>query len=100
MGRQGDAQLSHIRGGHPGDAAGLAQILRADAGQLLAGFQRQAGEVRVFKILRDQGLFVAGHLPDHAILPGNDYSFGKHPEGDRSRGVYVMNSDDETEDEE
>ena len=33
----------------------------------------------------------------NAILPGNDYSFGKHPEGDRSRGVYVMNSDRETE---
>ena len=27
MGRQGDAQLSHVRGGHPGDAAGLAQVL-------------------------------------------------------------------------
>ena len=42
---------------------------------------------------------IAGILLN-AILPGNDYSFGKHPEGDRSRSVYVMNSDDETEDEE
>lgn len=39
---------------------------------------------------------IAGILLN-AILPGNDYSFGKHPEGDRSRGVYVMNSDRETE---
>ena len=31
----------------------------------------------------------------NAILPGNDYQFGKNPEGDRSRGVYVSNSDDE-----
>ena len=27
------------------------------------------------------------------ILPGNDYEFGANPEGDRSRGVYVSNSD-------
>ena len=39
---------------------------------------------------------IAGILLN-AILPGNDYSFGKHPEGDRSRGVYVRNSDRETE---
>ena len=58
MGRQGDAQLCNIRRRHAGDAAGLAQVLGPDAGQLLAGFQRQTGEVRVFKILRDQGLFV------------------------------------------
>ena len=30
----------------------------------------------------------------NAILPGNDYEFGKNPEGDKSRGVYVSNSDD------
>ena len=29
----------------------------------------------------------------NAILPGNDYEFGKNPSGDRSRGVYVSNSD-------
>lgn len=29
----------------------------------------------------------------NAVLPGNDYQFGKNPEGDRSRGVYVTNSD-------
>lgn len=29
----------------------------------------------------------------NAILPGNDYEFGKHPEGDQSRGVYVSNKD-------
>lgn len=33
----------------------------------------------------------------NAILPGNDYSFGKNPEGDRSRGVYVTNSDGKEE---
>lgn len=33
----------------------------------------------------------------NAILPGNDYSFGKNPEGDRSRGVYVSNSDGKEE---
>ena len=30
----------------------------------------------------------------NAILPGNDYTFGKNPDGDQSRGVYVMNHDD------
>ncbi len=30
----------------------------------------------------------------NAILPGNDYEFGKNPKGDGSRGVYVMNSDE------
>ena len=29
----------------------------------------------------------------NAILPGNDYAFGANPEGDKSRGVYVMNTD-------
>ncbi len=29
----------------------------------------------------------------NAILPGNDYEFGKNEKGDRSRGVYVSNSD-------
>ncbi len=44
-------QLScDIGGRHPGDAARLPQILGPDAGQLLAGFQRQAGQVRIFKI--------------------------------------------------
>lgn len=37
---------------------------------------------------------IAGILLN-AILPGNDYMFGKNPEGDRSRGVYVSNSDEE-----
>ena len=36
---------------------------------------------------------IAGILLN-AILPGNDYTFGKNPEGDQSRGVYVMNHDD------
>ncbi len=31
----------------------------------------------------------------NAILPGNDYEFGKNPKGDGSRGVYVMNTDKE-----
>ena len=35
---------------------------------------------------------IAGILLN-AILPGNDYEFGKNPEGDKSRGVYVMNTD-------
>ncbi|MCR5273445.1 MAG: uracil-xanthine permease family protein [Lachnospiraceae bacterium] len=35
---------------------------------------------------------IAGILLN-AILPGNDYEFGKHPKGDQSRGVYVSNSD-------
>lgn len=26
----------------------------------------------------------------NAILPGNDYEFGKNPDGDRSRGVSIM----------
>ena len=29
------------------------------------------------------------------ILPGNDYEFGTHPDGDQSRGVYITNSDEE-----
>ncbi len=29
----------------------------------------------------------------NAILPGNDYTFGSNPSGDKSRGVYVMNTD-------
>lgn len=29
-----------------------------------------------------------------AILPENDYEFGKNPEAVASRGVYVMNTDD------
>lgn len=36
---------------------------------------------------------IAGILLN-AILPGNDYMFGKNPEGDRSRGVYVSNNDE------
>lgn len=35
---------------------------------------------------------IAGILLN-AILPGNDYEFGKNPKGDRSRGVYITNSD-------
>lgn len=31
----------------------------------------------------------------NAILPGNDYEFGKNPKGDRSRGVYLSNKDEE-----
>lgn len=30
----------------------------------------------------------------NAVLPGNDYNFGVNPEGDQSRGVYVINTDD------
>ena len=37
---------------------------------------------------------IAGILLN-AILPGNDYEFGKNPDGDKSRGVYLSNSDDE-----
>ncbi len=34
----------------------------------------------------------------NAILPGNDYEFGKNPEGDQSRGVFMKSSDNkETE---
>ena len=29
----------------------------------------------------------------NAILPGKDYVFGANPEGDKSRGIYVANSD-------
>ncbi len=36
---------------------------------------------------------IAGILLN-AILPGNDYEFGKNPEGDKSRGVYVSNTDE------
>jgi len=39
---------------------------------------------------------IAGILLN-AILPGNDYEFGKNPAGDSSRGVYVMNTDSEKE---
>ena len=58
----------------------VAQVLGPDAGQLLAGFQRQAGELCVREILRDEGLLVAGHLVYHPVLPGNvtrvlDFSF-------------------------
>ena len=35
---------------------------------------------------------IAGILLN-AILPGNDYEFGKNPDGDKSRGVYVSNTD-------
>lgn len=35
---------------------------------------------------------IAGILLN-AILPGKDYVFGANPEGDKSRGVYVSNSD-------
>lgn len=31
----------------------------------------------------------------NAILPGNDYEFGKNPKGDQSRGVYLSNKDEE-----
>ncbi len=37
---------------------------------------------------------IAGILLN-AILPGNDYQFGKNPDGDKSRGVYVSNTDGE-----
>lgn len=33
----------------------------------------------------------------NAILPGNDYEFGKNPEGDKSRGVYVATNFDDKE---
>ena len=39
---------------------------------------------------------IAGILLN-AILPGNDYEFGKNPAGDSSRGVYVMNTDSDEE---
>ena len=42
---------------------------------------------------------IAGILLN-AILPGNDYEFGKNPAGDSSRGVYVMNTDSEKEESE
>ena len=42
---------------------------------------------------------IAGILLN-AILPGNDYEFGKNPAGDNSRGVYVMNTDSEKEESE
>ena len=35
----------------------------------------------------------------NAILPGNDYEFGKNPDGDASRGVYMMNTDNDEEEE-
>lgn len=31
----------------------------------------------------------------NAILPGNDYEFGKNPEGDQSRGVFIKSSESE-----
>ena len=31
----------------------------------------------------------------NAVLPGNNYEFGKNPDGDASRGVYMMNTDDD-----
>ncbi|MDO4518323.1 MAG: uracil-xanthine permease family protein [Bacillota bacterium] len=37
---------------------------------------------------------IAGILLN-AILPGNDYHFGKHPEGDHNLGVYISNTDGE-----
>ena len=37
---------------------------------------------------------IAGILLN-AILPGNDYEFGKHPSGDKSRGIYVSNTDNQ-----
>lgn len=42
---------------------------------------------------------IAGILLN-AILPGNDYQFGKNPDGDKSRGVYVSNTDGEEADNE
>ena len=45
----------------------------------------------VFVIAAIAGIFL------NAILPGNDYEFGKNPDGDASRGVYMMNTDDEEE---
>ncbi|MCR5468337.1 MAG: uracil-xanthine permease family protein [Lachnospiraceae bacterium] len=36
---------------------------------------------------------IAGILLN-AILPGNDYEFGKNPKGDQSRGVYISNTDE------
>lgn len=30
----------------------------------------------------------------NAILPGKDYEFGVNPDGDKSRGIYVSNTDD------
>ena len=33
----------------------------------------------------------------NAVLPGNDYNFGVNPKGDRSRGVYITSSDNETD---
>ena len=29
----------------------------------------------------------------NAILPGNDYEFGKNPDGDQSRGIYMGPND-------
>ena len=46
-----------------------------------------------------QSFAIAGILLN-AILPGNDYEFGKNPAGDSSRGVYVMNTDSEKEESE
>ena len=42
---QCNAQLRHIGGRYARDAPRLTEVLRPDAGQLLAGFQRQAGQV-------------------------------------------------------
>ena len=30
----------------------------------------------------------------NAVLPGNDYEFGKNPDGDKSRGVYLSTNND------
>ena len=68
---QCDAQLCHIGGRNAGDAPRLPQIAGTDAGKLFPGFQRQAGEGGVLEILRDEGLFVACHLPDHPVLSGD-----------------------------
>ena len=32
-------------------------------------------------------------------MQGNDYEFGKNPDGDASRGVYMMNTDNDEEEE-
>ena len=32
----------------------------------------------------------------NAILPGNDYEFGKNPDGDKSRGVHLSTNNDKS----
>ena len=61
--------MCHIRGRHARDAPRLPQILGADAGKLFAGFQRQARQILVAEILRDERLLVPRHVPDHPVLP-------------------------------